>query len=130
SGRRRFTFYLSVSACPRLRNEELLVEADRVPIGHAGEKITRRGVEALLVDRALIQELSGTLSDLLPQTSKDTASLLELGRGDIVFLDGLKQKTAQPDGCAQDAIAHPDFRETASQALHDDVGDHATDAFR
>src|SRR2546425_13015655 len=57
------------SVGPRFRNEELLEEADGVPIGHAGEKVARRGVESLLLDRAPIEELVGAVAHFVPEAA-------------------------------------------------------------
>ena len=83
---------------PRLRNEELLVEADGVAVGHAGQEIPRGRIEPLFVNRSLVQELCRTLADLLPQAAEDATGLLELRGRDVVLVDRLEKKAPQADG--------------------------------
>src|SRR6185436_11057331 len=113
---------------PGFRDELLLVQLDGIAIGHARKEVAGGGVKALLVDRALVQELSGTLANLLPQASQDTARLLEFSRRDVVLIDRVEQETAQADGRLEHAVAHPNFSESPVEALHDDIGHHAADA--
>src|SRR5690349_18045267 len=43
------------SDAPRARDVELLEQADRIPVGHAGQKILGRDVEALGLEGVLIE---------------------------------------------------------------------------
>ena len=45
---------------------------------------------------------SGLLADPLPEPAEDARGLLELGRRDVVLVDGLEQEAAQADGGLQD----------------------------
>src|SRR5437762_793777 len=115
---------------PGLGNEELLVEADRVPVGHAGKEVPGGGVQALLVNRARVEELPRLLVDLFPQPAEDTARFLELGRRDVVLVNRIEQEAAQPESRLEDPVAHPNLRQPTRETLHHDIGDHPADALR
>src|SRR5580765_6566893 len=70
---------------PGLGDEELLVEADGVAVRHAGDKVLRRHVEALVPDGPAVQELLGPLADLVPQPAEDSCRLAKLRRRNVVL---------------------------------------------
>src|SRR6266542_1862756 len=121
---------LRLNLDPRLRDEQLLVEAHRITVGHAGKEVHRGGVQPFLIDRAPIEELGGALAHLLPEPAENPTGFLELRGRDVVLVNRLEKKAAQPDGRLEDPIAHTDLGEPAIEALHDDIGDHAADALR
>jgi len=51
---------------PRLGDEQLFVEADGVPIGHAGDEVARGAVDSFGVDDSQVEELVWVLPHLLP----------------------------------------------------------------
>ena len=112
---------------PRLRNEELLVEIDRVTIGHAGDEVLGRHVEPFALDRPLVEELLRVLADFLPQAAENPGRLLELRGRDLVLVDGVEQEAAQADRGVEDVVAHPHLRQPAFERPHHDVGHHRPD---
>src|SRR5712691_1540538 len=107
--------------CPRFRDEQLLVEADRITIGHACDEVPCGRIEAFRLDGAAVEELVRPLADLLPQTAQDARRLLELGGGDGVLVDRVEQKAPEREHCLEHALAHTDLRQAARERLGDDV---------
>src|SRR4051794_28386536 len=68
----------SADLCPGFWDEQLLVKADAVAVGHSGKEVTGGGVEAFFFNRAAIQELARGLADLFPESAQDATCLAEL----------------------------------------------------
>src|SRR4029453_15692397 len=81
---------------PGLGNEELLVEIHGIAVRHPGDEVPGGGVEALGFENSAIQILGRLFSDALPQAAKDAGRFLELGGRDVVLVNGLEQKAAEP----------------------------------
>src|SRR5437867_2405424 len=76
---------------PGLGNEKLLEKPDGIPIGHACHEIARSGVDTLLFDRAVIQELAGPLADFFPEAREDVGRLLELDGREAVLVHRVEE---------------------------------------
>ena len=61
---------------PRLRDEELLVEADRVAVGHAGDEVLGGDVQPLRLDGPQVQELVRALAAPSPTARRECPSAL------------------------------------------------------
>src|SRR5688500_19474000 len=72
---------------PRLRDEKLLVERDGEAVGHAGEKVSRGGVDPFRFDDPPLEELVGPGAQFVPQTPADPRGFAELRRRDLVLVE-------------------------------------------
>src|SRR5439155_20082750 len=126
----KYTLKSELLGIPGFRNEQLLEEADGVTVGHAGDEVARRGVEAFGVDRAAIEELIGMLAHLVPESAEDVGGLAELRGRDRVLVHRFEQKAAQAENRVEHAPAHPDLRQVSGQRFGDDVLDERRDARR
>ena len=95
------TLQVNLKRDPGLGNEQLFVEIDGESIGHAGEKVASRRVEALRLDCATVQEVIRSLAHLLPETPENPCRFGELGCGNFVFVDGVEEEAAKADGRLQ-----------------------------
>src|SRR5580693_5221845 len=84
----------SLFDAPGFRDVELLEQANRVPIRHAGDEVAGGGVEALCLDRPQVQKLIGAFPHLFPQAAENARGLLELGRRNRVLVDCVEEEAA------------------------------------
>ena len=73
----RFTASIRPQSIPAhgLGTNSLLEERDGIAVGHPGDEVTGGGVDALLLDRAGVEEIVRLLAGLLPEAAEDPGGL-------------------------------------------------------
>src|SRR3954469_1043712 len=94
---------------PGLRDEELLEQAYGVAIAHAGDEVSRGGVEALSLDDGHVEKLRRPLAHLFPEPGEDSGGLLEFSRRGGVLVDRIEKEAPQVQHCLEDDLAHPNL---------------------
>src|SRR6187401_3114756 len=96
-------------ARPRFWHEQALEERHGVAVSHAGDEVADGGVDAFLSNGAGLEELGRLFAQALPEPAEYPCGFLELGRRDLVLVDGVEQKCAKFEGGPEHLVAHPNL---------------------